>query len=136
MANNWQIEDEKEGKKILIGILIAFVIAAIIAFFNYEPDFLLGKIIYSICIGMVWSLCILGILMSLNAEFRKKASISEKIIITSCIFYPLLYGLGWKFFDDGFFESHPCIHAYFALFIPATILLVVNFIAKIFDRNA
>ena len=135
MSKEPYIQDGKGGMIIIGGAVLAFIVAGIFGFTAYEPDFLIGKLFYAACIGIVWALAVGSILMACNEEYRQKASVSEKIMTLACVFYPVLFYVGWNFFTDRFLLQHPAIRAYCALFVPALIIGGIRFLVKFFDKD-
>ena len=127
--------DDKWILVTLVGTVLAFLIAAITAFNHYPFDFLIGKIGYAFCVGIVWGLAALSLLSACNPEFRRNASVPDKIFALLGIFYPLLYSIGWNFYTEPFLLEHPLIRAYCALCIPAILFFIIRLLIKYFDND-
>ena len=135
MSKEPYIQDNKGGMIIFGGAALAFIIAGFFGFTNYEYDFLIGKLFYAACIGMVWALAVGNLLTACNEEYRKNAPVSDKIMTLASVLYPVLFYVGWDFYTDRFLVQHPAIRAYCALFVPALIIFGIRFLVKYFDKN-
>ena len=135
MSKEPYIQDNKGGMIIFGGAALAFIIAGIFGFTAYEHDFLIGKLFYAACIGIVWALAVANLLTACNEEYRKNAPVSDKIMTLASMFYPVLFYVGWNFYTDRFLVQHPAVRAYCALFVPCLIIFGIRFLVKYFDKN-
>ena len=135
MSKEPYIQDDKGGMIIIGGAALAFIVAGIFGFTAYKYDFLIGKLFYAACIGIVWAVAVVSLLTACNEEYRQKAPVSDKIMTLACVFYPVFFYVGWNFYTDRFLVQHPAIRAYCALLVPAVIIFGIRFLVKYFDKN-
>lgn len=79
-------------KKSTIIDIAAFVIPAILAFSSYSYGETANRIMYAIAIGLAFACPIGAITTGADAEYRKKASVSDKIgLLVTIIAFPIFY---------------------------------------------
>lgn len=118
--------------------LAGFVIPAIIAFFSWSHAETVDRLLYATGIGLLWGIPIAGIISGADDEWRKNASIDQKVnLLVSIILFPILYHLIKDFYyEHGHYGRAEITlsSVIIALLLMGVIWRAIEWIIKLFQR--
>lgn len=127
-------------KKSTIIDIAAFVIPAILAFSSYSYGETANRIMYAIAIGLAFTFPIGAITTGTDPEYRKTASVSDKIgLLVVIIAFPIFYQLLSSYYSHSEHYSGKSMTAWCSLLIGMAITFVISkaiaFVIKLFGKE-
>lgn len=127
------------NKKTIIGIA-AFGIPAILAYYYYDYAETLNRVAYAIAIGLAFCLPIGAIVEGADPEYRKKATVEDKInLLLQIVAFPIIYLLLNDYYSR--IENYPgrAVIAWssflFGFGITYCIGKAITFVVKLFGKE-